>query len=203
MALRHRGLARGLRFLATRNDLIASLQPELAAFKVFPLLNSYLEKGPSSALLTPHFRNSNFYSTAITLEDQTLAENAFHKLADSTLDNFYDVIEQYLDSIDLDNDDQDIEYSQGVLTVQLGGTLGTYVINKQTPNRQIWMSSPVSGPIRYDFYKGNWIYSRDGHKLHERLESELEQLTGVAINLNPCSSCEKMNACVDGNYCQQ
>lgn len=44
MALRHRGLARGLRFLATRNDLIASLQPELAAFKVFPLLNSYLEK---------------------------------------------------------------------------------------------------------------------------------------------------------------
>ena len=30
----------------------------------------------------------------------------------------------------------------GVLTVRLGD-LGTYVINKQTPNRQLWLSSPV------------------------------------------------------------
>jgi frataxin len=136
-------------------------------------------------------------------EDHSLAENQFHKLADSTLDTIFDTIEQYIDAIDLDNDDTDIEYSQGVLSVKLGGGLGTYVINKQTPNRQIWMSSPVSGPVRYDYYKGNWVYSRDGHKLHERLEKELEQLTGVAINLNPCSNCGKMNACVDGNYCQK
>jgi len=44
MTLRQRGLARGLRFLATRNDLIASLQPDIAAFKVFPPINSYLQK---------------------------------------------------------------------------------------------------------------------------------------------------------------
>jgi hypothetical protein len=31
---------------------------------------------------------------------------------------------------------------QGVMTIKLG-SLGTYVINKQAPNRQIWMSSPV------------------------------------------------------------
>lgn len=30
----------------------------------------------------------------------------------------------------------------GVMTVKLGD-LGTYVLNKQTPNRQIWLSSPV------------------------------------------------------------
>jgi hypothetical protein len=30
----------------------------------------------------------------------------------------------------------------GVLTVKLGKH-GTYVINKQTPNRQIWLSSPI------------------------------------------------------------
>lgn len=29
-----------------------------------------------------------------------------------------------------------------VLTLKLG-ELGTYVLNKQTPNRQIWLSSPV------------------------------------------------------------
>ena len=39
-------------------------------------------------------------------------------------------------------EDADIELSQGVLTLNLGA-LGTYVINKQAPNRQIWVSSPV------------------------------------------------------------
>ena len=31
------------------------------------------------------------------------------------------------------------------------GEHGTYVLNKQGPNRQIWVSSPVSGPLRFDF----------------------------------------------------
>lgn len=35
-----------------------------------------------------------------------------------------------------------IAFQNEVLTLKLGN-LGTYVINKQTPNRQIWMSSPV------------------------------------------------------------
>lgn len=39
----------------------------------------------------------------------------------------------------------------GVLTVKLGRH-GTYVINKQTPNRQIWLSSPV----RCDQQEGAW-----------------------------------------------
>ena len=30
----------------------------------------------------------------------------------------------------------------GVLTIKLGPK-GTYVINKQTPNRQMWLSSPL------------------------------------------------------------
>ncbi len=192
-----------------------------------PLLRLHLHSstaGSSTAPILPskYIAISNYYLPSLVLEklkticfyrlfffpfcreDEALAETAFHKLADSTLDTFYDVIEQYLDSLDLDNDDMDIEYSQGVLTVKLGGDLGTYVINKQTPNRQIWMSSPVSGPIRYDYHKGSWVYSRDGHKLHERVEKELEELTGVGIpGLNPCTSCGKMNACVEGNYCQK
>lgn len=31
---------------------------------------------------------------------------------------------------------------QGVLTLKLGAK-GTFVVNKQAPNRQIWLSSPV------------------------------------------------------------
>lgn len=31
----------------------------------------------------------------------------------------------------------------GVLTIRLGGDMGTYVLNKQAPNKQLWLSSPV------------------------------------------------------------
>lgn len=30
----------------------------------------------------------------------------------------------------------------GVITLKLSSSLGTYVINKQTPNKQLWLSSP-------------------------------------------------------------
>jgi len=42
----------------------------------------------------------------------------------------------------------EVEYSSGVLTLSLGPH-GTYVINKQPPNQQIWLSSPFSGPMRF------------------------------------------------------
>lgn len=63
---------------------------------------------------------------------------------------------------------------------------GTYVINKQPPNKQIWLSSPSSGPKRYDWCivgdtqgdkegtaSGDWVYSRDGSTLNELFFEEL------------------------------
>ena len=86
---------------------------------------------------------------------------------------------------DLNLPQSDIQYAQGVLTVGLGPDLGTFVINKQTPNRQIWLSSPVSGPFRYDYQPsdGTWRYRRDGHALHDKLRLELEKLTGRAPSI--------------------
>lgn len=70
----------------------------------------------------------------------------------------------------------------GVLTVKFGDPYGTYVINRQTPNKQIWLSSPTSGPKRYDFVKvdseieGYWIYKHDGISLHELLQTEIHKI---------------------------
>ena len=57
---------------------------------------------------------------------------------------------------------------------------GTYVINKQPPNKQIWLSSPVSGPKRYDYVStaedkgsGEWVYLRDGTTMSGLLEEEI------------------------------
>jgi frataxin len=60
------------------------------------------------------------------------------------------------------------------------------VINKQPPNKQIWLSSPISGPKRYDYVvlsegqdskegtgAGAWVYLRDGSTLADLLQIEV------------------------------
>nr|AAH58533.1 Fxn protein [Mus musculus] len=74
--------------------------------------------------------------------------------------------------------------TDGVLTIKLGGDLGTYVINKQTPNKQIWLSSPSSGPKRYDWTGKNWVYSHDGVSLHELLARELTKALNTKLDLS-------------------
>lgn len=82
------------------------------------------------------------------------------------------------------SDDYDVSFGNGVLTVKVGSDIGTYVINKQTPNRQIWLSSPSSGPKRYDWTGTTWIYSHDGVSLHQLLEQELSLVLNTKLNLS-------------------
>lgn len=73
----------------------------------------------------------------------------------------------------------------GVLSITFPPN-GTYVLNKQPPNRQIWLSSPISGPKRFDWVVagegmhskegsgiGDWVYLRDGTTLGDVLRKEL------------------------------
>ncbi|GMP54274.1 hypothetical protein CsSME_00019494 [Camellia sinensis var. sinensis] len=110
-------------------------------------------------------------------------EDEFHNLADSTIHGLLEKLEEYGDSVDIDG--FDIDYGNQVLTMKLGAS-GTYVLNKQTPNRQIWLSSPVSGPSRFDWDQDAqaWVYRRTKANLSKVLESELEHLCGQPINLS-------------------
>ncbi|XP_039849422.1 frataxin, mitochondrial-like isoform X2 [Panicum virgatum] len=109
-----------------------------------------------------------------------MPEDEFHKLADETIHDLLEKLEEYGDSIQMDG--FDIDY--GVLTLRLGD-LGTYVVNKQTPNRQIWLSSPVSGPSRFDWDASTdgWIYKRTGANLVQLLEKEIGELCGTPVEL--------------------
>ena len=40
---------------------------------------------------------------------------------------------------------EDINFADGVLNIEMSDSRA-YVINKQAPNMQIWLSSPISGP---------------------------------------------------------
>ncbi|MED6182991.1 hypothetical protein PIB30_033798 [Stylosanthes scabra] len=112
-----------------------------------------------------------------------LQEGEYHKLADSTIHSLQEKLEDYGDDVEVDG--FDIDYGNDVLTVKLGN-LGTYVLNKQTPNRQLWLSSPVSGPSRFDWDQESkaWIYRRNKANLYKVLETELEQLCGKPIVLS-------------------
>jgi frataxin len=85
----------------------------------------------------------------------------------------------------------DEQQQAGVLTLHFP-PIGTYVLNKQPPNKQIWLSSPLSGPKRYDWVvlgegqhekegggEGDWVYLRDGTSMGDLLMKELQvDLTG-------------------------
>ena len=68
-----------------------------------------------------------------------------------------------------------------MLTVELGGGK-TYVVNKQAPTAQLWVSSPVSGPARFN-WRGDhgWIDERDGEALTARFTRELSDAAGEAV----------------------
>ncbi len=72
-----------------------------------------------------------------------------------------------------------------MLTITVDG-IGTYVINKQPPNKQIWLSSPRSGPKRYDWVvigdgqhqkegtaAGDWIYLKDKTSMNALFLAEI------------------------------
>ncbi|XP_072536931.1 frataxin, mitochondrial [Salminus brasiliensis] len=105
------------------------------------------------------------------LQFKEITEAAYEKLADETLDALAEYFEDLTDE-SFTASDYDVVFSSGVLTVKVGGDHGTYVINKQTPNRQIWLSSPTSGPKRYDWTGERWVYAHDGMALHDLLSKE-------------------------------
>jgi frataxin len=105
-----------------------------------------------------------------------LDELAFHDRADAALAS----VEAACAALEEDVEGLDISNAMGVLTIQLGAK-GTYVLNKQTPNRQIWWSSPVSGPRRYSWDGAGWRSTRDGHDMLAEMGKEVTALCGVSI----------------------
>ncbi|XP_069817974.1 frataxin, mitochondrial [Dendropsophus ebraccatus] len=113
----------------------------------------------------------------------TLDETTYERLAADTLYSLAEFFEDLADQPFIPSD-YDVSFGNGVLTVKVGGNIGTYVINKQTPNRQIWLSSPTSGPKRYDWTGKSWVYSHDGVSLHQLLEQELSLALNATLDLS-------------------
>ena len=111
---------------------------------------------------------SRVAASGATRSASSAAGDDYVALADEALDTILERADELSD----ERDDVEAELSSGVLTLKIAGA-GTWVINKQVPNRQLWLSSPVSGPCRYEYVDGTWTHTRDGSSLSELLEREL------------------------------
>ena len=87
-----------------------------------------------------------------------LDESRFTVLADEFLERIADIIDEAL------GDRIDVDFQHGILTLSLENG-GQYVINKHGPNREIWLSSPVSGAWHFAPNDGDWISTREPRAL--------------------------------------
>ncbi|KOC59372.1 Frataxin-like protein, mitochondrial [Habropoda laboriosa] len=133
--------------------------------------------------LVKHFSSSDSTGFSNTLE---LTPVQFEKVSDETLESLCEYFDELIEKA-AHLLDADVSYGDGVLTIKFGNLYGTYVINRQTPNKQIWLSSPKSGPKRYDFINGKWIYKHDGKTLHELLNDEIPAIIRDQVNFHKCS----------------
>ncbi|XP_030732907.1 frataxin, mitochondrial [Globicephala melas] len=136
----------------------------------------------------------NLRTTGTLGDAGPLDDTTYERLVEETLDSLAEFFEDLADK-PYTCEDYDVSFASGVLTVKLGGDLGTYVINKQTPNKQIWLSSPSSGPKRYDWTGRNWVYSHDGVSLHELLATELTQALKTKLDLSSLAYSGKGTCC--------
>lgn len=107
-------------------------------------------------------------------------------------DHFLDTVEGIVDSLE-HSLVEEISSNGGVLTIETAGK-GTFIVNKQAPAVQLWLSSPISGPHHYDMVtvrRGaaeveevtEWHCDKNGHSLQAKLEEELSEIIGTPVKL--------------------
>lgn len=106
-----------------------------------------------------------------------ISDTQYNRISNDYLEDLGDELE----AVGEDYPSVDFELSQGVLT--LNTTKGTYVINRQPPTKQMWLSSPLTGPNRYDLIGGQWVSLRDHGKLTELLSRELSEILETELDL--------------------
>jgi frataxin len=102
-------------------------------------------------------------------------ETEFETEAERTLGVMMDTLDEVVGDV------ADVDLEGGILTIVLDDGR-QFVLNKHAPNRQLWLSSPVSGASHFDFANGAWTSTRGGAALHEIIANELSEITDQQIN---------------------
>jgi CyaY protein len=88
-----------------------------------------------------------------------MTESEFHQAVDAVLQR----VERALD----DAPDLDFDTAGGILTIECGDG-SRLIVNRQTPNREIWVAAK-SGGYHFAWRDGAWRDTRSGEELFARL----------------------------------
>ncbi|KAL2143657.1 hypothetical protein VTI28DRAFT_10164 [Corynascus sepedonium] len=180
---------RGLQSARMRRATLPSISAASATLNIAPrtatsfATRRHISSSPGRNGITPDDKPSRPVETPpVTRTPADISDSEYHTVADEYLERLLTRLEELQD----EREDVEVEFSSGVLTLSLGSDVGTYVINKQPPNKQIWLSSPKTGPKRYDYVvfgegqhekqdtaTGDWVYLRDGSTLNDLLKDEI------------------------------
>ena len=70
----------------------------------------------------------------------------------------------------------DCEINAGVLNIHTAKN-GIFIINRNVPRRELWLSSPFSGGAHFSYVTGVWLNTRTKEPFEPLLFKELDQLT--------------------------
>jgi frataxin len=129
-----------------------------------------------------------------------LGMQGFNDIAYNThADKFIDQVMTTVDALDCEAV-EDVELSDNVLNIDTAR--GKFVLNKQAPMMQLWLSSPVSGPHHYnmvapaaaaaaaaagaggDEAAAAWQSDRDAHDLKQKLQRELSEVLAKDVTFD-------------------
>jgi len=159
----------------------------------FPAPRTFTVSASQSGILPdssdPPLREAEDHDDAAPTQRTQIKIEEYHQRADQFLESLLGKLEARQE----EKGDIDVEYSAGVLSVDMGQK-GIYVFNKQPPNKQIWLSSPLTGPKRFDWVLfsegqhqkegsgvGDWVYLKDSTSLTDLVKKEL----GVEASVDP------------------
>ena len=102
-----------------------------------------------------------------------LEESAFHARVDAVLQ----AIERALEA----DAEIDTEIGGGILTVEFANR-SKVIINRQTPNREIWVAAK-SGGFHFRFDGAAWCDTRSGEPLAALLSRIISEQSGTALSI--------------------
>ena len=107
-----------------------------------------------------------------------VSDNNFETHAENALQAVFEQVDNAL------GDQLEVDLDGGILSIELASGC-QYIINKQAPNRELWMSSPVSGAKHFYFDEEteNWVDTRSDGIFFDILSDELTQISGQPFAL--------------------
>ncbi|GKT32470.1 Frataxin/CyaY like protein [Aduncisulcus paluster] len=102
-------------------------------------------------------------------------ESLFVHDADRYLEGIFDQIDDQCERKEIE-----CEYSNGILSI--ASSKGSLVLNRQIPAREMWLSSPISGPSHWEYKDmSTWKHTLSPELLSDRMASELSKVYGLSV----------------------